>query len=103
MTTTQGKKKVFVERRESGMMVMMIEILRKGENKSSEIDPARKVNMEYKGRIQIMSVKKEALDDAPKTRQNESDSVRISWSNSVENRAGMNCKTVIFINFLFFN
>ena len=76
------------------MMVMMIEILRKDENKGSEIDPARKVNLQYNGRIQIMSVKKEALDDAPKTRQNESDSVRISWSNSVENRAGMNCKIV---------
>ncbi|PWA68342.1 RNA-directed DNA polymerase, eukaryota, Reverse transcriptase zinc-binding domain protein [Artemisia annua] len=39
-----------------------IEILKKGKNKGSEIDPARKVNLEYNGRIQIMSVKKEALD-----------------------------------------
>ena len=67
-----------------------IEILKKDKNKGSEIDPARKVNLEYKGRIQIMSVKKEALDDDPKTRESESDAVRICWSNSVENHAGMN-------------
>ncbi|PWA91019.1 hypothetical protein CTI12_AA095320 [Artemisia annua] len=65
-----------------------IEILKMGKNKGSEIDPARKVNLEYKGRMQIMSVKKEVLDDDPRTRQSESDAVRISWSNSVENRAG---------------
>ncbi|PWA53489.1 Argonaute/Dicer protein, PAZ [Artemisia annua] len=67
------------------MMVMMIEILRKGKNKGSEIDPAMKVKLNNKGRIQIMSVKKEALDDDTKTRQRESYAVRISWSNSVEN------------------
>ncbi|GJU41876.1 hypothetical protein Tco_1194833 [Tanacetum coccineum] len=64
-----------------------IEILRKGKNKGSEIDPARKINLEYKGRMKIMSVKKEALDDDPKNTQSESDAVRIPWSNSIENHA----------------